>query len=44
MKKTKDLELEPAVPKLPAPKPKQARLSPGAADRILEKVDRLTKK
>ena len=40
MKKTKDLSLEPKD----APKPKQARLSPGAADRILERVDRLTKR
>jgi hypothetical protein len=38
--KKKDIELAPK--KLPMPK--QARLSPAAADRILEKVDRLTKK
>jgi hypothetical protein len=41
MKKAKDLELD--DPKK-APAPKQVRLSPAAADRILEKVDRLTKR
>jgi hypothetical protein len=48
MAKKKDIELDPA--KVPAmepkrgPAPKQPRLSPAAADKILEKVDRLTKK
>lgn len=40
MAKTKNIELD--AKKVPAPK--QPRLSPAAADKILEKVDRLTKK
>lgn len=39
-KKTKDIELDPKK----VPQPKQTRLTPAAADRILEKVDRLTAK
>jgi len=38
--KKKNIELDPK--KMPAPK--QPRLSPAAADRILEKADRLTMK
>ncbi len=39
MKNTKDCE-----PAKKAPAPKNPRLSPAAADRILDKVDRLTKR
>lgn len=44
MAKKKDIELDPKMAPQKGPAPKQPRLTPAAADKILEKVDRLTKR